>query len=139
MSPLETLLETEALATPEAIAALTEQVLAFLAAQQVDARATHHVALIVEELVTNLGSHGNCRDTPAKIKVVVEPGQVTGEIRDTGPPFDPRLAPDPDIDAPIEDRPIGGLGLYLIRELSSALAYSQEDGRNVTRFAITRS
>ena len=131
--------ETDVFATPEAITALTEQVLAFLADQQVDARATHHVALVVEELVTNLGSHGNCRDTPASIRLVVEPSQVTGEIRDSGPPFDPRLAPDPDVDAPIEDRPIGGLGLYLIRELSSALAYSQEDGRNVTRFAITRS
>jgi anti-sigma regulatory factor (Ser/Thr protein kinase) len=131
--------ETEVLATPEAITALTEQVLAFLADQQVDARATHHVALVVEELVTNLGSHGNCRDAPATVRLVVEPAQVTGEIRDSGPPFDPRLAPDPGVDAPIEDRPIGGLGLYLVRELSTALTYAHEDGRNVTRFAITRS
>jgi anti-sigma regulatory factor (Ser/Thr protein kinase) len=132
-------LETEVLATPEAIAALTDRVLAFLEEQRVDARATHHVALVIEELVTNLGTHGNCRDHPARIKLVVEPAQVKGEIRDTGPPFDPRSAPDPDIEAPLEDRPIGGLGLYLTRKLSRTLEYSQQNGQNLTTFAIARS
>jgi serine/threonine-protein kinase RsbW len=132
-------LETEVLATPEAIAALTEKVQAFLGEQHVDARATHHVALVIEELVTNLGTHGNCRETPAKIKLVVEPRQVTGEILDTGPPFDLRSAPDPDVEAPLEDRPIGGLGLYLVRKLSSTLEYSHQNGQNVTTFAIARS
>lgn len=132
-------LETEVLATPEAISALTEKVLAFLEEQQVDTRAAHHVALVVEELVTNLGTHGNCRDKPAKIRLVVEPGQVTGEIIDTGPPFDLRLAPDPAVDAPLEERPIGGLGLFLIRKLTSALEYSHQNGQNLTTFAITRS
>lgn len=131
--------ETDVLATPEAIAALTEQVLAFLAEQQVDARATHHVALVVEELVTNLGSHGNCRDKPARIRLTVEPTQVTGEIRDTGPSFDPRLAPDPDVEASIEDRPIGGVGLYLVRQFCSALEYSHGNGENLTSFAIARA
>lgn len=132
-------LETDVLATPEAISALTERVLAFLEEQQVDARAAHHVALVVEELVTNLGTHGNCRDKPAKIRLVVEPAQVVGEIVDTGPPFDLRLAPDPAIEAPIEDRPIGGLGLYLIRKLTSTLEYSHQNGQNLTTFAIARS
>ncbi len=133
------LFETDVLATPEAIAALTAQAQAFLADQQVDARAAHHVALVVEELVTNLGSHGNCRDKPARIRLTVQSDRVTGEIIDTGPPFDPRLAADPDFEAPIEERPIGGLGLYLVRELSSTLDYSHENGRNVTSFAIARS
>lgn len=133
------LLETEVLATSEAISALTEEVLAFLEEQQVDSRAAHHVALVVEELVTNLGTHGNCRDKPAKIKLVVEPGQVTGEIVDTGPPFDLRHVPDPAVEAALEDRPIGGLGLYLIRKLTSTLEYSHQNGQNLTTFAIARS
>jgi len=132
-------LETEVLATSEAISALTEKVLAYLEEQQVDSRAAHHVALVVEEIVTNLGTHGNCRDKPAKIRLMVEPAQVTGEIIDTGPPFDLRLAPDPAIEVPLEERPIGGLGLYLIRKLTSTLEYSHQNGQNLTTFAIARS
>jgi serine/threonine-protein kinase RsbW len=132
-------LETEVLATPEAIAALTDKVMAFLEEQNVDVRATHHVALVIEELVTNLGTHGNCRDKPAKIRLAVEPRQVTGEIYDTGPPFDVRLAPDPDVEASLEERPVGGLGLYLVRKLSSTLEYSHQNGQNITTFAIARS
>jgi serine/threonine-protein kinase RsbW len=127
------------LATPEAISDLTDKMLAFLVEQRVDARAAHHVALAVEELVTNLGTHGNCRHQLARIKLVVEPAQVKGEITDNGPPFDPRQVADPNINAPLEDRPVGGLGLYLVRRLSRTFDYKRRDGRNVTTFSIARS
>ena len=132
-------LEIEVLATPEAISDLTGRIMAFLEEQRVDGRATHHVAMVVEELVTNLGTHGNCRDKPAKVRLTVEPAQVKGEIVDTGPSFDPREAPDPDVDASVEDRPIGGLGLYLVRQLASSLEYSHRNGENSTTFTIARS
>jgi serine/threonine-protein kinase RsbW len=122
--------DIKVLATPEAISELTDKVLAFLTEQHVDARAAHHVALAVEELVMNLGTHGNCRDQPAQIK---------GEIADTGPPFDPRQLPDPNINAPLEERPIGGLGLYFVRRLSRSFDYKRRKGRNVTTFSIARS
>ncbi|MCK9908488.1 ATP-binding protein [Microbacteriaceae bacterium K1510] len=131
--------DTEVLATPEAITALTDAVTTFLHDEKVGARAAHHVALVIEEIVTNLGMHGNCRDKPARIKLVVAPAEVRGEIIDTGPPFDPRQIPDPDIEAPLHDRPIGGLGLYLIRKLSSTFEYSHRDGHNSTVFAIARA
>jgi serine/threonine-protein kinase RsbW len=131
--------DIKVLATPEAISELTDKVLAFLREQQVDARAAHHVALAVEELVMNLGTHGNCRDQPARIKLIVEPAQVKAEITDTGPPFDPRQIADPNISAPLEDRPIGGLGLYLVRQLSRSFDYKRRKGRNVTTFSIVRS
>lgn len=131
--------DIKVLATPEAISELTDKVLDFLRAQQVDARAAHHVALAVEELVMNLGTHGNCRDQPARIKLVVEQALVKAEIADTGPPFDPRQIADPNISAPLEERPIGGLGLYLVRQLSRSFDYKRHKGRNVTTFSIARS
>jgi len=132
-------LEASTLATPEAICALTERILTFLEEQQVDARATHHVAMVVEEVLTNLGTHGNCRETPARVTIAVEPKEVRGEVIDSGPPFDPRQAPDPDINAPIENREVGGIGLYLVRQLSSALEYTHRNGENCTTFAIART
>jgi serine/threonine-protein kinase RsbW len=130
--------ETSTLATSDAITDLTDQVMAFLTDHGVETRATHHTALVLNEVLTNLGTHGDCRDRPARIALVVEPDKVTGEIVDAGPPFDPRLAADPDFDVAFDDRPIGGLGLYLVRKLSSALEYTRRDEHNYTSFAISR-
>ena len=128
----------EVIAAPEPISGLIERVMAFLDEAQVDARATHHVALIVEEFLTNLGTHGNCRETPARITIAVEPHHVCGEIVDAGTPFDPRQAPAPALDVAAEDRPEGGLGLFLVRQLSATLDYARRDGENRTRFTVAR-
>jgi anti-sigma regulatory factor (Ser/Thr protein kinase) len=127
-----------ALAQPDAISALTDRLLGFLDEQQVEPRAAHHVALIVEELLTNVGTHGNCRDTPAKLCVSVEPTRVVGELIDSGSPFDPREAPEPELETDAADRPIGGLGLFLVREFASALEYARRNGENYTTFAVPR-
>jgi anti-sigma regulatory factor (Ser/Thr protein kinase) len=124
---------------PDAIAGLTGRVLAFLEEHKVEPRAAHHVALIVEELLTNVGTHGNCRETPARIRVGVEPDRVTGEIVDAGSPFDPRQTPDPELETDAADRPIGGLGLFLVRRFASTLEYAQRNGENYTTFAVPRA
>jgi serine/threonine-protein kinase RsbW len=131
-------LETCALARPEAISDLTDKVMAFLSEKGVDARATHHTALVLEEVLSNLGTHGNCRDIPARIAVKIRPDRVLGEITDAGIPFDPRDAPSPALDVRSADRPIGGLGLHLVRKLSTSLEYARRNGENFTRFEISR-
>jgi serine/threonine-protein kinase RsbW len=134
-----TQLETSVLARPEAISALTDRVMTFLSEKGVDARAAHHVALVLEEVLGNLGTHGNCRDTPARISVRIGPDKVRGEVVDAGPPFDPRLAPPPPLDVGTADRPIGGLGLHLVRQLSSDLEYARSNGENFMSFAVKRT
>lgn len=130
--------ETSVLARPEAMSDLTDKVMAFLSGQGVDTRATHHVALVLEEVLTNLATHGNCRDVPARIAVNVAADKVIGEVADAGPPFDPRLVPDVPVHTATMDRPIGGLGLHLVRKLSSDLEYARRNDENVMRFAISR-
>ena len=138
MTRPETRFEANTLATSDGITGLTDQVMAFLGDHGVESRATHHTALVLNEVLTNLGTHGACRDRAARIAIVVEPDKVTGEIVDAGPPFDPRLAPDPAFDLAAGDRPIGGLGLYLVKKLSSALEYTRRNDQNYTSFAISR-
>jgi anti-sigma regulatory factor (Ser/Thr protein kinase) len=130
-------LETSVLAIPEAISRTVDDVMAFLQRENVDARTTHHVALVIEEMLTNLGTHGDCRDTPARIKISVEPARVKGEIIDRGPAFDPRTAPAPDLEA-LDERKVGGLGLHLVRRLST-LEYSHQDGENCMTFFVARA
>ena len=125
--------EADVLAQPAAMSELTGKVMGFLQEQGVDTRATHHVALVFEEVLSNLALHGNCRDRPAKIAVRISPDKVIGEVIDAGPPFDPRLAP-----SPPADRAVGGLGLHLVRTLSSDLEYARRNDENFMRFAISR-
>lgn len=131
--------ETCVLARPEAMSDLTGKVMAFLDERGVDTRATHHVALVFEEVLTNLATHGNCRDLPAKVAVKVASDRIIGEIIDAGPAFDPRLAPEPPVASAAADRPVGGLGLHLVRKLSADLEYARRNGENYLKFAISRS
>lgn len=130
--------EANTLPTVEAIATLTDRVMGFLQQHGVDARATHHTALVLNEVLTNLATHGGCGDRPAKISVTIEPDRVTGEIVDSGPPFDPRLAPEPSLDVSLDERPIGGLGLFLVRKLTCALDYTRRNNQNCMTFAVRR-
>lgn len=130
--------ERQLLAQPAAISALTEAVMDYLAGSGVDARTAHHVALAFDELLTNLGSHGNSADKLATVRLVVEPGMVKAEVIDSGPTFDIRSVPDPDLSRSIEDRQVGGLGLFLIRQLACEIGYDRRDGMNRTSFAVRR-
>jgi anti-sigma regulatory factor (Ser/Thr protein kinase) len=138
MTALEPRFEKSTLATPGAISDLTDEVMAFLDEQGVELRAAHHTALVLNEVLTNLGTHGDCPDQPARVAVIVESDRVTGEIVDKGPPFDPRLAPEPAVDVAAADRPIGGLGLFLVRKLSCSLEYARRNDENCMTFAISR-
>jgi anti-sigma regulatory factor (Ser/Thr protein kinase) len=125
-------------AAPEFISDLIERVMSFLEKQNVEPRVRHHTALVLDEFLTNLATHGGCPDLPATISIFVGSDRVSGEIVDSGREFDPRLAPDPSLDLDADARPIGGLGLYLVRKLSCTLEYVRLNGENQTSFAINR-
>lgn len=131
--------EAEVLARAPDIAALAERVGSFLDNAGVDVRATHHVAMIVDELLTNLGTHGGVVEEPAAIRILIEPDRVKVEVNDSGSPFDPRSAPDPNLSTSVEDREIGGLGLFLMRKIATDLYYARDGGHNLTSFAVLRS
>jgi serine/threonine-protein kinase RsbW len=131
--------EDDVATEPAAIADSTERVMEFLQNAGVDARATHHVALVLEEILTNIATHGGAPAEPTKIRIAVEAKRVAGEIFDSGSPYDPRTGPMPDLEGKLEDRPIGGLGLYLVTKLTSELDYERKGGRNRTVFAIARA
>ena len=111
----------------------------FLRGAGVDARTVHQVALVIDEILTNVATHGGCPDTPATVAIEVQADRVSGEIGDRGRPFDPRTGPVPDISAPLEERKVGGLGLYLVRQLTSALEYRSDGKQNWTTFCIPRA
>ena len=63
-------------------------------------------------------------------------GFVSGEIVDEGVPFDPTAAPDPDVEADIDERSIGGLGVHLVKAMVETFQYQRIGERNVVRFTL---
>lgn len=87
------------------------------------------VRLCVEEVEENiLGYSGT---TWIEISTEVENGMLSIGFRDGGVEFDPLAMPDPDINAPLEKRSIGGLGIFLCKQMMTSIDYHFENGCNV--------
>ncbi len=95
------------------------------------------VRLAAEELLVNIihyaypDSHGELSIDCSKAEQG-EPG-VFIEIRDAGIPFNILEKQEPDITQPMEDREIGGLGIFLTRQVMDEISYEREDGQNIVR------
>ena len=93
----------------------------------------NELELIVEEVLVNIVNHAYPAPGEGRVQVdaSVDASAVTLVFRDEGAPFDPLARDEPDIDAPFENRPIGGLGIFLTTELASRVMYERRDGSNV--------
>lgn len=90
--------------------------------------------LALEEIFINVVMHGSDdRHDAVWMEVTLrhEGPWLDMVLRDNGNAFDPLAAPPPDLDAPMEDRPIGGLGIHLIRTLMDEVMYASVNGCNV--------
>lgn len=99
------------------------------------------VQLCVEELAINALTYGR-REGLSEFQVSINPGveEILVDLHDDGAAFDPtKDAPIPDPDAAMEDRPIGGLGIFLIREMVDDLVYRREEGWNHLTITIRRA
>jgi serine/threonine-protein kinase RsbW len=128
----------ELTAQQDAISVLTQRVASYLAASGVDIRAAHHVTLVLDELLTNVVSHGSA-GAPVSVRLTISPDRVTAEVVDGGPMFEPRVAQNLYLSADVEERRIGGLGLLLVHRVTEGLAYERAGGRNRTTFSICRT
>jgi len=109
------------------------RLLEFLSRADVTPETIDEVFLIAEELVVNTISYGYQDDDPHEIEVrlALEGRLLRMEIRDDGRAFDPLERVAADLERPVSDRPIGGLGIHLVRSLADVVAYSRCDGQNV--------
>jgi sigma-B regulation protein RsbU (phosphoserine phosphatase) len=122
----------------DAVRQLIAQVDAGLSGHGLPATLMHDVHLVVEEVACNVLSHGieEGREPSLELLASVEGNRLAMEFRDNGRAFDPLSQPPPDLDADIEDRPIGGLGVHLIKELAEQVAYTRDDRHNVLRIVL---
>ena len=91
------------------------------------------VKLVLEELVINIMNYGYEDNENQEIAISMETRDNTFvmTIEDEGRPFNPfEDAPEPDLDASLEERRIGGLGVYLVETLMDEVEYKRKDDKN---------
>ncbi len=91
------------------------------------------IQLAIDELFTNIVSYGYDDDSvhQIEIKMAISDAQVRVDLIDDAKPFDPlQEAADPDLDASLEERRIGGVGIHLVRTMMDDVSYRYENERN---------
>ncbi len=128
----ETKIDTTIVNSLSEIPRVAQWVDALAAEQHLPADVVYDVQLALEEILTNVITHGYPDDRVHHISIRLNLGEgtVTAEIVDDGRPFNPLEAPRPDLSASLRDRSVGGLGIHFVRELMDGVEYSRVQGRN---------
>ena len=95
----------------------------------------YDVQLAVDEACTNIISHGYAELDPGSIilDLATAPEKLIIVLTDFGHAFEPSSAPIPDVNAPIEERELGGFGLFFIQQSVDEMTYEvTEDGNKMT-------
>lgn len=99
---------------------------------------TMRANLVLEELVLNTLTHGDTSGlTEIDLQLECKDHRLTIRLTDDGSPFNPLTdAPDPDTTLPLSERPIGGLGVYLVKTMGKELEYRRENDRNHLKLVV---
>ena len=89
--------------------------------------------LVLEEAVTNVILYAYSKEEQQEIILTVQKSDknLIFVLTDNGKEFDPTQAPDADITLSAEERQIGGLGIFLIRQIMDKVEYQRIEGKNV--------
>ena len=97
------------------------------------------INLALEEAVTNVIQYAYPEGTDGIVDIEAQLGSdcLSFIISDTGKPFDPTAKDEVDITAGVEERPIGGLGIHLVRRIMDSVRYERRDGKNILTITKT--
>lgn len=111
---------------------VAESVDLYCGANGLPADAAFDINVALEELLMNTISYGfeNSKSHEIVVTIAKDRETVTIEISDDGQAFDPLQAAAPDLDAPLEERRIGGLGIHFVKTMMDTVEYRRADGRN---------
>jgi len=96
--------------------------------------------LVMEEILANLSLHAYPEGAPGNVTItysVPGPGALQVEFADQGCEFDPLAATPPDLTLDLSGRPIGGLGIFLVKSFADSLTYRREKGWNRLALGIS--
>ena len=101
---------------------------------EVDKKLVYKIHLALEEVLTNVCRYAyapNVGKVTIKADIYSTPKGIMLRVIDEGKPFDPLKASEPDLDAPVEERQIGGLGIFITKNIMDEISYKREDNKNI--------
>jgi sigma-B regulation protein RsbU (phosphoserine phosphatase) len=98
-----------------------------------DMSTTTNMNIALEEAVVNVMSYAYPAGSVGEVQIDALLGdkELCFVIRDKGKPFDPTAQDETDTTLSLEERPIGGLGIYLVNTIMDHVSYAREDGKNI--------
>ena len=104
---------------------------------EIDMALAMSLNLAMEEAVVNVMDYAYPEGTEGEVDIeaIADETQLHFTISDRGKPFDPTAKEEVDTTLSAEERPIGGLGIHLIRQLMDNISYERKDGKNILRLS----
>ncbi len=125
-------------ALPENLPWVTDFTEAFLSEAGCPMKAMMQIGVAMEEIYVNVASYAYQPDTgPVLMREEITDGgsRFTVTFIDGGRPYNPLEKEDPDVTLGAEERPIGGLGIYMTKKIMDEVHYAYEDGKNILRLS----
>ena len=122
----------------QADAISTERVWDFISRQtkkaELSSKITNRAQIVVDEIYSNIQLYSGA--TMAQVFCHIDPEQMVLTFKDNGEMYNPLTTQEPDVTIPLDEREVGGLGLLMVKKMSSDLSYVYEDGYNVLTVTI---
>jgi sigma-B regulation protein RsbU (phosphoserine phosphatase) len=121
-------------AIPENVEKATDFVNAHLEVYHCPQKERIQIDIAIDELFSNIAHYAYNPDVGAatvRVETQEDPLSVIITFIDKGVPYDPLAKKDPDVNAPLAEREIGGLGIYMVKKSMDEIAYSYKNGQNI--------
>jgi len=101
-------------------------------AAKIDKKSSNNLSIAVEEIFVNIANYAyHPAEGDVDVSLTVSEGSISIEFKDAGVAYNPLKKTDPDITLSAEEREIGGLGIFMVKNLMDSVTYRFEDGKNI--------
>ncbi|SCJ97542.1 Serine/threonine-protein kinase BtrW [uncultured Eubacterium sp.] len=121
-------------AVPESLDRVLEFIDANLERSQFPAKVQVQINIAIEELFVNIARYAYrpyVGEVTIRVETETAPSQATIRFIDRGRPYNPLQKEDPDVTLSAEEREIGGLGIYMVKQSMDEIYYEYQDGKNI--------
>jgi len=118
-------------AKTENLGKVLEFVDAELSKSECTAKVKTHIAIAVEEVFINISNYAYRPDVGGVVIRISVCEDVRMEFEDKGKPYNPLEKEDPDVNVEMDEREIGGLGIFMVKKIMDTVEYRNEDGKNI--------
>lgn len=92
------------------------------------------IDVVIDEIYSNIVNYSKLtEDDKVSVKIEIDgiPKKITIQFVDAGIPYDPLTTKDPNVDAKVEERDVGGLGIFMVKKIMDDVHYEYKDNKNV--------